>query len=134
MANDMHEVVTLLLARMESHPEEFARGMSRWGWMLEGVLTHCSEEERAVLKAALRSIHLGQLHEDVMDELLNGPERRAEEQSMGAALNARPHPTKKVVLTQAQMSIINKLTESYTPTEKDKFIRDYARNIREKQK
>ena len=134
MANDMHEVVTLLLARMESHPEEFARGMSRWGRMLEGVLTHCSEEERAILNAGLRSIRLGQLHEDVMDELLNGPERRAEEQSMGASLNARPHPAKKIVMTQSEMNLINKLTETSTLAEKEQFIREYAKSKQEMQK
>ena len=128
---EMHEVVTLLLARMESNPEEFERGMSRWAWMLEGVMTNCSEEERAALHAGLRPIRLKQLYEDVMDELFNGPERRAEEQSMGASLNARPHPTKKIVMTQAEMSIIDKLTKSYTPAEKDQFIKDYARSKQE---
>jgi hypothetical protein len=76
---DLHDVVKLLIARMESHPEEFERGMSRWGWMLEGVMTNCSEEERAALHAGLRPIRLKQLHEDVMDELLNGDERRRKE-------------------------------------------------------
>ena len=74
--DDLHDVVKLLLARMDSHPEEFERGTSRWNWMLEGVLTHCSEAERATLNAGLRPIRLQQLHEDVMDELLNGDERR----------------------------------------------------------
>lgn len=131
MADELHDVVKLLLARMKSHPEEFGRGSSRWGWMVEGVLTNCSEEERAALHAGLRPIRLNQLHEDVMDELLGGPERRAEEQSMGASLNARPHPTKKIVMTQAEMSIIDKLTKSYTPAEKDQFIKDYARSKQE---
>lgn len=134
MADKLHDVVKLLLARMESHPEEFERGSSRWGWMLEGVLTNCSEEERAAIHAGLRPIRLQQLHEDVMDELLSGPERRAEEQSMGASLNARPHPTKKIVMTQAEMNLINKLTETSTLAEKDQFIREYAKSKREMQK
>ena len=134
MADNLHDVVKLLLARMESHPEEFGRGSSRWGWMVEGVLTNCSEEERAAIHAGLRPIRLQQLHEDVMDELLSGPERRAEEQSMGASLNARPHPTKKIVMTQAEMNLINKLTETSTLAEKDQFIREYAKSKREMQK
>ena len=80
MADKLHDVVKLLIARMESHPEEFERGMSRWAWMVEGVMTNCSEEERAALHAGLRPIRLKQLHEDVMDELLNGDERRRNEQ------------------------------------------------------
>lgn len=134
MADNLHDVVKLLVARMESHPEEFGRGMSRWGWMLEGVMANCSEEERAAIHAGLRPIRLQQLHEDVMDELLSGPERRAEEQSMGASLNARPHPTKKIVMTQAEMNLINKLTETSTLAEKDQFIREYAKSKREMQK
>lgn len=141
---EMHEVVTLLLARMESNPEEFERGMSRWAWMLESVMTSCSEKERAALHAGLRPIRLNQLHEDVMDELFNGPERRAQEEdmlnktynnnNMGASLSAAPHPTKKIVMTQAELSIIDKLTKSYTPAEKDQFIKDYAKSKREMQK
>lgn len=79
MADKLHDVVKLLIARMESHPEEFGRGMSRWGWMLEGVMANCSEEERAAIHAGLRPIRLKQLHEDVMDELLNGDDRRRAE-------------------------------------------------------
>lgn len=80
--SELHPVVELLVARMETNPEEFERGMSRWNWMLEGVMTNCSEEERAALHAGLRPIRLQQLHEDVLDELLNGPERRAQEDQM----------------------------------------------------
>ena len=109
---EMHEVVTLLLARMESNPEEFERGMSRWAWMLEGVMTNCSEEERAALHAGLRPIRLKQLHEDVMDELFNGPERRAQEEDMlnktyntgmGASLRAALHPGVQQIEAEMQL-------------------------------
>lgn len=80
MADEMHDVVKLLLKRMESHPEEFGHGVSRWGWMLENVLENCSKEEGAALHAGLRPIRLQQIHEHVMDELLNGEERRYREQ------------------------------------------------------
>ena len=109
---EMHEVVTLLLARMESNPEEFERGMSRWAWMLEGVMTNCSEEERAALHAGLRPIRLKQLHEDVMDELFNGPERRAQEEDMlnktyntgmGASLRSALHPGVQQIDAEMQL-------------------------------
>lgn len=145
----LHGVVELLLARMESHPEEFERGTSRWNWMLEGVLAHCSEEERAALHVGLRPIRLQQLHEDVMDELLNGPDRRANEQNalnsahnnMGASLRAAISPAlqqidaqRTITLTQKQMSVVNKLTKNFTPADRDKFIRDYAKDIQRMQK
>lgn len=109
---EYHEVVQLLLARMESHPEEFQRGMSRWAWMVESAMTNASEEERAALHAGLRPIRLQQLHEDVLDELLNGPERRASEQdilnntynnNMGASLRAAISPALQQIDAQMQM-------------------------------
>ena len=79
MADNLHDVVELLLARMKSHPEEFAAGSSRWGWMVEEVLQHCSNEERDAIKEGLRPIRLKEVHERVMDELCNGEERRRKE-------------------------------------------------------
>ena len=76
----MHEVVKLLLARMKSHPEEFAAGSSRWGWMVTDAMESGSDEERAALKAGLRPIRLQEVHEFVLDELCNGEERRRKEQ------------------------------------------------------
>lgn len=80
MSDELHPVVTLLLKRMESHPEEFGHGVSRWGWMIENVLENCSKEEAEAIKEGLRPIRLQEIHETVMDELLNGDERRRKEQ------------------------------------------------------
>lgn len=79
MADNLHDVVKLLLKRMESHPEEFSTGANRWGWMVHELLAHCSEEEAAAIKEGLRPIRLQEVHESVMDELLNGDERRRRE-------------------------------------------------------
>lgn len=76
----MHEVVQLLLARMKSHPEEFAMVPSRWDWMLSGAMDHGSDEERAALKKGLRPIRLQAVHELMLDELCNGEERRRKQQ------------------------------------------------------
>lgn len=81
MSDDLHDVVKLLLKRMESHPEEFGTGpTNRWGWMLNDVLADCSIEEAEAIKKGLRPIRLQEIHETVMDELLNGDERRRKEQ------------------------------------------------------
>lgn len=153
MADDMHEVVTLLLARMESHPEEFVEntgngdiisdGMrDRWWRVLTYVEDYGTEEEQKAIQAGLRKVKLDKAHEIMMDELCNGDERRRkfrEEQEYEDNLlqqmrQQQVNAQRTITLTQAQMSIVNKLTQNFTPTEKDKFIRDYARNIREKQK
>lgn len=150
MAEELHDVVKLLLARMESHPEEFVADLSeadsreyRWWQVIREVRESGTREEKDAIQAGLRKIKLQRAHEIMMDELCNGDERRRKEQenimntaynNMGASLNAAPHPTKKIVMTQAEMSIIDKLTKSYTLAEKDQFIKDYAKSKREMQK
>lgn len=106
---EMHEVVTLLLARMESNPDEFAADLSssvgesradRWWQAIRLILECGNEEEKAAINGGIRKLKLQRAHELVMDELFNGPERRAQEQqnilnntyNQGAALNAAPHP------------------------------------------
>ena len=90
MEDNVHEVVRLLIARMESHPEEF-RGSNgpqdayspvedRWWQAKELVREYGTDEENAVLRAAMRKLMLNTAHEWVMDELLNGEERRRKHQ------------------------------------------------------
>ena len=79
MVDEPHEVVKLLLKRMESHPEEFKKDADRWDRVLVEVLEHADEAEIAAIHASVRNIRLGEAHEDMMEELCNGEERRAEE-------------------------------------------------------
>lgn len=76
--NEPHAVVRLLLKRMESHPEEFKRESYevRWEEYIDAIQDHGNEADNAALNAKLRDIRLAEIHEQVMDELLNGPERR----------------------------------------------------------
>lgn len=79
--NEPHAVVRLLLARMESHPEEFrvGTGPERWVTHIDMVQDYGSEADKAALNAKLRDIVMGEVHEEVMDELLNGPKKRRKE-------------------------------------------------------
>ena len=115
-SEELHPVVELLLARMKSHPEEFANGASRWGWMINDIMDNGSDEERAALKAGLRPIRLQEVHEVVLDELCNGEERRRKEQeeyertartalgagSMGASLRNALSPAVQQAYDQMQ--------------------------------
>lgn len=76
--NEPHAVVRLLVKRMESHPEEFKRESYevRWEEYIDAIQDHGNEADNAALNAKLRDIRLAEIHEQVMDELLNGPERR----------------------------------------------------------
>ena len=80
MVDEPHEVVKLLVARMESHPDEFRRSLEgRWYDAIGEVNAWGNEADKASINAKLRDIRLGEAHEDVMDELLNGPDRRRRE-------------------------------------------------------
>jgi hypothetical protein len=78
-----HAVVRLLLARMKSHPEEFKRHegiyKDRWYDHVNTINTYGNEADKAAMAEGLREIWLGEVHELVMDELVNGPERRRKE-------------------------------------------------------
>ena len=76
MSDDPHDVVKLLLKRMESHPEEFKKDADRWDKVLLEVLEHGNEAEIAAIHLSIRNIRLSEAHEDMMDELCNGDERR----------------------------------------------------------
>lgn len=78
--DEPHEVVKLLVARMESHPEEFERSAGgRWYGTIGDITEWGNETDKAAMNAKLRDIRLQEAHEDMMDELLNGPERRRRE-------------------------------------------------------
>ena len=84
MEDEPHEVVTLLLKRMESHPEEFrvadAPFHDRWYDHVNSINAYGNEADKAALATGLREIRLAETHERVMDELLNGDERRRKEE------------------------------------------------------
>lgn len=77
--SEPHEVVKLLIKRMDSHPEEFKKDADRWDRVLVEVLEHADEAEIAAIHASVRNIRLGEAHEDMMEELCNGEERRRKE-------------------------------------------------------
>lgn len=74
--DNIHPVVRLLAKRMESHPEEFGPASGgRWAEWLDRLIPFVTEEERVMLRGPM----IQDIHEEVMDELMNGPERRAQE-------------------------------------------------------
>ena len=84
MADEPHAVVRLLVKRMESHPEEFKSRSEpyyeRWATHMEALREYGSEADNAEITAKLRDIRLAEIHEHVMDELVNGPERRRKQE------------------------------------------------------
>jgi hypothetical protein len=80
MADEPHDAVKLLLARMESHPEEFrfkeGAYHDRWYNHISAINSYGNEADKAAIAAKTRDIRMAEVHEQVMEELCNGPERR----------------------------------------------------------
>lgn len=98
--DNVHDVVKLLLARMESHPEEFKDpyllsevqphiGQERWDRALRVVIDKGTDADKEAIKDGLRPIYMKQAHEWVMDELCNGEERRRKEREAREAEEQR---------------------------------------------
>jgi hypothetical protein len=79
---DFHPAVQFLLARIKSHPEDFApvtegaissarRGA--WSMMYTRIEFDASETEKAAMDRAVRSIRLDNCHQDAMKLALNPP-------------------------------------------------------------
>lgn len=76
----LHPVVTLLIARMRSHPDEFIAQRSRWGNVLNRVRDTARGEDAEALTDALYVVEMSALHHEIMDRLLTddpGSERES---------------------------------------------------------
>lgn len=117
---EFHPAVKLLLARMESHPEEFDETRNsaeeiistadRWWRPLDRIMDWGSDAEKAAIKESLRRIKLNAAHHVAMDELCNGDERRRKyreeqeyEQNMAQALKSQQLHSVQSALMQQQL-------------------------------
>ena len=82
------EAVELLLARMESFPEEFTEG-GRWERLMLKYRTYLSTSDRMALEDKINAIRRDAFHKDVMYELLAKPSEDAGVDS-SIYLNASP--------------------------------------------
>jgi len=76
----MHDVTKLLLARLESNPEEFTSTGSlrdfevgRWYKVLNKLQAALPPDEWAMFEGRLHAVQLDQLHKDVMSALCAPP-------------------------------------------------------------
>ena len=107
MEDNLHPLTKLLLARMESHPEEFENGIAardkytsnpkshRWYHAVEAVTDHGTEADKAALNAALGKLFMNEAHEWAMDELLNGEDRRKQAQVEAEAMKLKQYALQK---------------------------------------
>lgn len=114
-SKEFHPLIELMLARMESHPEEFEAHhatlhLSRWDTILREMQEHTTEEEKVAIAAKLRIIRMDTLHREAMDELLNGEERRrkyAEDEAQYAS-------TMQTATASGTLQTYNQLQNAYS--------------------
>lgn len=114
---EIHEVVQLLLARMESHPEEFDYRRAgddapkttdpyRWDRFMQELETVATDEEWSAIRAGIRKLRMEGLHAAVIDELVNGDERREKERLEREAGEQRWKLQQQQILAQ-QLALYN---------------------------
>jgi len=65
----IHEGVKLLLARMESHPEEFEND-ARWARFYQQYKSHWNSTEKRLFSKKMRAIRMKAMHESLIKELM----------------------------------------------------------------
>lgn len=85
----MNKGIEILLARMESNPDEFTTGnkSGKWQHLMEQYEDYMEPEDRKALMDKYNSLKMQKFTEKVMKELLQ------EEQGDGVALASASHPT-----------------------------------------
>ena len=124
MEDDIHPLVRLMAARMETHPEEFDGIVTeipewstrdtvappRWARIMRQLEPIRNETEKALLMRKYRAWKIEQLHAIAMDELMNGPERRANM----VELERQAELAKHWVATQQALSHMPNLQDQLT--------------------
>lgn len=102
MREGVHPAIALLLSRMDSHPEEFTGpGLTRWARTIDQVQEYARPEDLALFDTTLNNLRMARVHEDIMDELLNGDERRAAREADAKKAYAMVAPSPALTAAQA---------------------------------
>lgn len=67
---DVHPAIELLLARMESNPEEFVGG-HRWDEIISNYRKNFTEKEKELFFIKERELNMEYLHQEIMREILS---------------------------------------------------------------
>lgn len=69
-ATEPHPFLVLILARMETNPDEFGADNSPWRTLIDQSKQYLTPEEKKVLRASEREVGLAHLHKRAMKKLL----------------------------------------------------------------
>jgi hypothetical protein len=89
--DDYREVIKLLLARMDSHPEEFVGVSKRWHSLVQSYREFFTPAEMHAYNTKLGELHMATFHKEVLARLLNGADLKMAEagQAMSQTMAAQ---------------------------------------------
>lgn len=94
---NIHPAVRLMLARMDTHPEEFRPRGFRWEALVDTMLSAASPEEGMELTRKLNRFRMDALHEQLMAELLDGNQKSQEARTFTAPVGLSPEAQKALM-------------------------------------
>ena len=103
--NENHPLVDLMLARMDTHPEEFDGSNNRWYTTLIDIDEYALPEQATLIKAKIAAIRLDAAHHKAMDELCNGEERRRQKAEVELMRNTYAQQVQQAQALQAQAMV-----------------------------
>jgi hypothetical protein len=139
---EFSDFTKLVLARMESNPEEFCTlhmtGYSRWQGLTRGlealargdthakdfgVLWPLTDEERAALLESYRKLYLNELHRDMLRNIVSGDDKQA---YTTGTLSNDINPLKGGVLRSSTVATTASLAKQAQAVLEKEFDKQYA--------
>lgn len=87
----MHPATELILARIESNPEEFAeKGYGRWSDIISDLGVVAPKKEWELIVSKLTAVHMDVIHKQIMQKLCT-PEASPRQMSLLTAAEMKAH-------------------------------------------
>tara|TARA_R110000868_G_scaffold155324_4_gene381736 strand:- start:1292 stop:1726 length:435 start_codon:yes stop_codon:yes gene_type:complete len=96
---DYHAVIKLLIARMDSHPEEFTGAYKRWHNLIAQYRENFTQDEFHAYSSKLTKLDMEAFHQEVLKRLLTGSDVVT-----GADVNSKSGLTGSYQMAQNQMN------------------------------
>lgn len=118
MEDKVHPLVTLLVARAKSHPEEFDEKWDtinvsdRWWRAIDTISRNGTSADKALMSSTIGRIAMDKAHDWALDELLNGEERRAEDRRMKEEMEKRYAAQTKLAAMRQQAQLYGQAAQN----------------------
>jgi hypothetical protein len=116
--SEVNEGVGIILARMETHPEEFfglGETNSKWRWIFsENLREVMTEPEKAALHSGMTKVRRLEITHKAIATIMPDEEEEGYQEPMGrGAMKNTYQPPKKMIVSASQMEIAKKIAQGY---------------------